>query len=132
MLYVSLVCARFSRASSPGRGNRGTKMGISLGDGLPCCQFRCASVGGTRGLPWGGGVATVVGVHRNQCCTPILHARLGEGVGDCRGAVVVHKMFLGYLQRKETMFLLFEGHDFSWSWSAEHTSEQRGAHLWSP
>ena len=43
----------------------------------------------------GGGVATAVGVHPTQCCAPlhgVLHAGLGEGVGNCRGTVVTQNV----------------------------------------
>ena len=48
------------------------------------------------------GVATVVRGHPTWCCAPfhgVLLARLGEGVGDCRGAAVTPKVVLfGSLQ----------------------------------
>ena len=93
MLHVSLVCARFSRAGPPRGGNWRTQMCFFWAM-IFLVLIWCAYVGGTRGLTWRGGVATVVGVHPTWCCTrllDVLHAGLGEGVGDCRGAVINQK-----------------------------------------
>ena len=104
----------FAEPDFPGEGTVVPKWAIFLGDGLPCVNFGVlpfeahSDSHGEEALQ-----RLSASIPPGVALTFLGRCALGwVGVGDCRGVVVIHKdslfVLLGFLQREETMFFLFQ------------------------